>query len=56
MAKQELDIKLEDEFKALYCPIKSETRKVIYRTLSENAKIRGDMLEDGKSRRETFSK
>ena len=36
----------EDELKVSYCQIKSETRKVIYRAQSENAKILGDMLEE----------
>ena len=46
--------KLEDELKASYCQIKSETRKVIYRAQSENAKILGDMLEEGNENGNVF--
>ena len=53
-AKQGLDRKLEDELKASYCQIKSETRKVIYRAQSENAKILGDMLEEGNEKGNVF--
>ena len=53
-AKQGLDRKLEDRLKASYCQIKSETRKVIYRAQSENAKILRDMLEEGNEKGNVF--
>ena len=46
-AKQGLDKKLEVDLKPSYCQIKSETRKVIYRAQSENAKTLRDMLKEG---------
>ena len=53
-AKQGLERRLEDELKASYSQIKSETRKVIYTAQSENDKISETCWRRG-MRRETFS-